>query len=55
MNNSPPEPQSPNKAQTRRERRHWLKSFALALAVIAFTVTAAGELAGLVRDGAIRW
>jgi hypothetical protein len=55
MNNSPPEQQSANRTQTRLERRQWLKSFALALALIVFTVTAASELAGLVRNGAIRW
>jgi hypothetical protein len=55
MNNSPLEQQSPNRTQTRLERRRWLKDFALALALIAFTVTAASGLAGLVRNGAIRW
>jgi truncated hemoglobin YjbI len=55
MNNSPPEQQSPGRTQTRLERRQWLKDFALALALIVFTVAAASELAGLVRNGAIRW
>jgi hypothetical protein len=32
-----------------------MKSFALALALIVLTVTAATELAGLVRNGALRW
>jgi hypothetical protein len=55
MNNSPPEQQSANRTQTRLERRQWMKNFALAVALIVFTVTAASELAGLVRNGAIRW
>jgi truncated hemoglobin YjbI len=55
MNNSSPEQQFANRAQTRLERRQWLKNFALALALIVFTVTAASELAGLVRNGSIRW
>jgi len=55
MNNPPPEQQSPNRTQTRLERRQWLKDFALALALIVGTVTAACGLAGLVRNGAIRW
>ncbi|MGD0618338.1 MAG: hypothetical protein ABSB67_11830 [Bryobacteraceae bacterium] len=55
MNSSPPEQQSPSRTQAHLERRQWMKSFALALALIVFTVTAASELAGLVRNGAIRW
>lgn len=43
------EQQRAYKAQAGLERREWMKSFALVLALIALTLAAAAGLAGLVK------
>lgn len=48
------EQQRAHRAQTVKEHREWLKSFALVLALIALTLAAAAGLAGLFHTGPVR-